>query len=64
LTRSLISLPDNEAEASARTAYAELRDPRTQAAPIIRAELERRGLLPRMQEPVAHQAEEVPKHAT
>jgi hypothetical protein len=58
LTRLFISLPDDEAEALVRIAYAELRDPRAQAALIIRAELERRGLLRPTQDPVARDTKE------
>jgi hypothetical protein len=45
-TRFLVSLNDDEAEALARLAYAEVRDPRDQLRHILRAELKRRNLLP------------------
>ena len=48
MTRITISLKQNEKEALRLLAERELRDPRAQAALIIRLELERRGLLSTM----------------
>jgi hypothetical protein len=46
MTRIMITLPQNEREALRELAQREHRDPRAQAALIIRDGLERAGLLP------------------
>jgi hypothetical protein len=57
----IVLLP-TEREALLALADRELRDPRQQAAVIIRRELQRRGLLPADNTPDAHPAQEV-QHA-
>ena len=46
MARMMITLQENEREALRTMAQREMRDPRQQAAMIIRRELERAGLLP------------------
>jgi hypothetical protein len=53
MCRLIVVLPHEEAEALARIAYEELRDPRDQLRVILRAELARRGLLPSIDIPQA-----------
>ena len=52
MTRITVSLTEGEREALRALAFRERRDSRAQAALIIRAELEKRGLLPADPQPV------------
>lgn len=46
MTRLMVSLPESVADALTRSALADLRPTRHQAATLIREGLERRGVLP------------------
>lgn len=62
MPRITIYLPISERDALFQLAKCEYRNPRDQAAVIIRCELQRRGLLSTLDAPDSHSAKEV-QHA-